>query len=54
MELFKAGLDSKRTAWAKEDAPSRRDAVAPKNRNAARIRGPGNIATFFANHGEAP
>src|SRR5438034_1487601 len=33
MELFKAGLDSKRTACAKADAPSRSDAAATKNRS---------------------
>jgi hypothetical protein len=53
MELFKAGLDSKRTACAKADAPSRSDAAATKNRNASRIRRPAYIAAFFANCGEA-
>src|SRR2546429_4054790 len=53
MELFKAGLDSKRTACAKADAPSRSDAAATKNRNARRIRRPAYIAAFFANCGEA-
>lgn len=53
MELFNAGLDSKRTACAEADAPSRKDATVT-SKNGTRIRGPEDITTFPANSGEAP
>src|SRR5690242_4894521 len=53
-ELFNAGLDSTRTAWASEKEGLNNDAATARNRNATRAQGPGDMIHPFANCSEAP
>src|SRR5690349_18811505 len=48
-ELFSAGLDSKRTACAREEGELKNDTAMARKRNTARTTGPGDMIHPFAN-----